>query len=355
MRTVVLKIHLFLGAGAAVFLVILGLTGSVTAFENDIEHWLHPSLYYVRVGAHKLPESELIQDVQQRFAPARVAAVHIFRQPDLAHVMQLNDRSTVLVSQYDGHVLGRTTGPSNTQRIVGYIHQLHTHLAPDPRLTPKAAKIGAVVVQCAGFILCVLVILGIILWWRTKRVSIKWKAPWFRVCFDAHHVIGIYAALFLFIAGLTGVLVEQGDLIFRLTRSPVPAPFPKFQSDAAGGAAPISVDRAEDIALGAIAGTTATDVQLPLNPKGIFLVILRVPEETSEAAHSYIFIDQYSGKVLHVANFLTDSPGYRAIRFNRSVHTGDVLGTPGHMLMSASSLLLVVMVVTGLTIWVKKL
>ena len=62
-RTVVLKIHLWLGAGAAIFLVILGLTGSVTAFENDIEHWLNPGLYYVQVRPQVLPEAELIQTV----------------------------------------------------------------------------------------------------------------------------------------------------------------------------------------------------------------------------------------------------------------------------------------------------
>src|SRR3989442_12048216 len=55
------------------------------------------------------------------------------------------------------------------------------------------------------------------------------------------------------------------------------------------------------------------------------------------------------------SNFLTDSPGYRVIRFNRSIHTGDVWGTPGHILVSLSSLLLVVMVITGLVIWFKKL
>jgi uncharacterized iron-regulated membrane protein len=354
-RSVVLKIHLWLGAGAAIFLVILGLTGSVTAFENDIDHWLHPSLYYVRVSPQMLPEAELIQTVQQRFAPARVVGVHIFRPPDLAHVMQLNDRSTALVSPYDGHILGRIAGPSTTQKIIGYIHQLHTHLVPDPRSAPKAARIGGVIVQIVGFILCLLVILGVILWWHTKRASIAWKAPWFRICFDAHHAIGIYSALFLLIAAVTGVLVERGDLIMRLTHSPEPLRFPQLQSGVAGGAIPISVDRAEGIALTAIPGTTVTDVQIPPNPKGVFMVILRVPEETSEAAHSYIFIDQYSGKVLHAVNFLTESPGYRVIRFNRSIHTGDVWGKPGHILVSVSSLLLVAMVVTGLVIWLRKL
>jgi uncharacterized iron-regulated membrane protein len=354
-HSVVLKLHLWLGAGAAIFLVILGLTGSVTAFENDIEHWLHPGLYYVQVRPQVLPEAELIQTVQQRFAPARVVVAHIFRQPDLAHVMQLNDRSTVLVSQYDGHILGRITGPSTTQKIVGYIHQLHTHLVTDPRSAPKAAKIGAVIVQIVGFMLCLLVLLGLILWWRTKRAAIKWNAPWFRIFFDAHHAIGIYSALFLFTAALTGVLVERGDLIVRLTHSPEPLRFPQLQSSVAAGATPISVDRAEQIALAVIPGTTVTDIQLPLNPKSVFIVVLRVPEETSEAAHSYIFIDQYSGMVLHAINFLTESPGYRVIRFNRSIHTGDVWGTPGHILVSTSSLMLVVMVVTGLVIWLKKL
>ncbi len=36
MRGILLKIHLCLGLAAALFLVILGLTGSVMAFEDDI-------------------------------------------------------------------------------------------------------------------------------------------------------------------------------------------------------------------------------------------------------------------------------------------------------------------------------
>ena len=59
--------------------------------------------------------------------------------------------------------------------------------------------------------------------------------------------------------------------------------------------------------------------------------------------------------MLHALNFLTASPGYRVIRFNRSIHTGDIWGTPGHLIASVSSFLLVVMVVTGLVIWLKKL
>jgi uncharacterized iron-regulated membrane protein len=117
-RTALLKIHLYLGLAAAVFLVVLGLTGSIMAFEGDIDHWLHPSIWYVKAGPRVLPEGELIAGVQRQFAPARVGGVEMSPHPDLAQRMGLTDRSAVMVNPYDGRVLGRVVGASQTQKIL---------------------------------------------------------------------------------------------------------------------------------------------------------------------------------------------------------------------------------------------
>jgi uncharacterized iron-regulated membrane protein len=98
-----------------------------------------------------------------------------------------------------------------------------------------------------------------------------------------------------------------------------------------------------------------TGYSVPRQPTGVFTVLLRVPDETSPAVHSSVAIDQYSGAVLQKRDFRTDSTGYYWIRFNRSLHTGDVAGTPTHVIAAAVSLLLVFMVITGLTIWWRKL
>src|SRR5262249_17199785 len=148
-RRVFLKIHLWLGLAAAIFLVILGLTGSIMAFEGDIDHWLHPSLWYVDVHPQALSQQELIDRVQQQFAPARGAAVQISRQKNIVEVMQMTDRSAVFVNPYDGTVLGRTTGPSSVQKTLGYIHQFHLRLAPDPRNWPTLSKAGKSIVSFA--------------------------------------------------------------------------------------------------------------------------------------------------------------------------------------------------------------
>ena len=357
-RGIVLKVHLWLGLAAAIFLVILGLTGSVMAFENDIDHWLHPELFYVKTGPQSLPEQQLIAAVEIRVAPARVAAVQVFRQPNLARVMQTTDGKSVYVNPYDASILGVTKGPFTADRNIAYIHHIHLRHAPDQRSTPQLAAIGKPVISFAGLILCLMVPTGLILFWRTRRTTIKWKASSLRICFDAHHVIGLYASLFLLIAAFTGILIgfDAGErTIYAVTNSHRPANLPRPQSSPDPGATPITADRAIEIAHGAIAGASLAGLQTPLNPKAVWTILLRVPEETSETVHSSVAIDQYGGQVLQVHNFLTDSQGYRAIRFNRSIHTGDIWGLPSHILVSVSSLLLVAMVVTGLVIWWKKL
>jgi uncharacterized iron-regulated membrane protein len=229
---------------------------------------------------------------------------------------------------------------------------------PDPRRAPQLAAIGKTVISFAGLILCVMVPTGLILFWRARRTTIKWRASWFRICFDTHHVIGLYASMFLLIAAFTGIPIgfDFGEqAIYALTNSHRPANTPRPRSIPTARIAPITADRAIEIAHGSIVNTSLAGVQIPLNPTAVWTVLLRVPEETSEAVHSSVAVDQYSGQVLQVRNFLTESRGYRVIRFNRSIHTGDIGGLPSHMLVSLSSLLLVVMVITGLVIWWKKL
>jgi len=356
MRKALLKIHLCLGLAAALFLAILGLTGSIMAFEGDLDHWLHPSFWYAGKGARALPEGELIARVQQQLAPARVAAVQISQKANLAQLMQLTDRSTVAVNPYSGAVLGRRTGPTRTEQWLGVIHQIHLRLAKDGRAAWAPA--GKVLISCAGLALFLLVPTGTILWWRTRRATIQWKASWFRVFFDTHQVIGIYAGLFLWIAAFTGVLIgfDFGEkAIYWLTHSSRPAFGRPPQSTPTPGAAPIGIDQAIAAAGQAIPNAAVDLLILPLNPKAAYQIVLRVPEETSGSAHSSVVVDQYTGQPLQVHNFLTDSQGYRWIRFNRSIHTGDIWGLPGHIVVSLSSLLLVAMAITGIVIWWKKL
>ena len=357
MRKLLLRIHLWLGAAAGLFLIVLGVTGSIIAFESDIDHWLRPGMWYVS-GDRPLAEGALVASVEQRVGPAHVGSIEIPQQRNLAQRMSLTDGTSVTVNPYTGAILGRVKRPTRTDRILGQIHQIHLRLAPNPQRDAWAPA-GKVIVSYAGLILCMLAPTGLVLWFRSRRATVKWqKASWFRRCFDLHLAIGIWAGFFLFVAGFTGILIgfESGErAIFALTHSERPKFGPRPQSVPQPGAAPIGVDRATEMARGALPPGAIDMIFLPTNPKGAYDVVVRVPEETSGSAHSDAVIDQYTGKVLQLRDFLTDSQGYRWIRFNRSIHTGDFGGLAGHILMSLTSLLLVAMVITGFVIWLKKL
>ena len=44
MRRLIFNLHLYLALVAGVFVVILGLTGSIMAFDTELDHLFHPSL-----------------------------------------------------------------------------------------------------------------------------------------------------------------------------------------------------------------------------------------------------------------------------------------------------------------------
>jgi uncharacterized iron-regulated membrane protein len=358
LRRILLKTHLYLALAAAPVFVVLGLTGSVIAFEADIPHWLHPDLFYVRPGPAARPEQELVRDVEQRFAPLRVQSVQILRGANLARVVQLQGGLSVYVNPYDGTILGTARGGFASDRVVQYIHQTHLRLAPDPRAMPRLAAAGKVVVSYAGLVLCLLVPTGLILFWRTRRATVRWRASWFSACFDLHHVVGVFGSAFLWLAAITGVLIgfPSGEkIIYGVTSSESPRPLPTPRSSPGDGRAPLTIDQALAVARTAFPDGVATGYSLPRQPTAVFTVLVRVPGETSEAVHSSVAVDQYSGAILQTRDFRTESAGYYWIRFNRSLHTGDVWGAPTHVVAAIVSLLLVVMVLTGVVIWWRKL
>ena len=115
MRALVVKVHLYLGLVAALFLLILSATGAVMAFEHDIERWVDPGLWNAPIGQHLIDEDRLVTIAESKFSPARVIAIQIAPRPDVVQVMRMSDRAAVYVNPWDGTITGRTVGTTKTQ------------------------------------------------------------------------------------------------------------------------------------------------------------------------------------------------------------------------------------------------
>jgi uncharacterized iron-regulated membrane protein len=354
LRKWVLRIHLWVGLAAALFLIVMGLSGCIIAFENDYDHWFHPGLWYVTPQPQRVGQQALVGIVQQKFAPAKVTDILMQdSHEDLAQVYFLTNDLQVFVNPYNGAILGTRDHRPRVSVVVGTIHQLHIRLV---HVRVGKTDVGKILVEIAGLEMLIMIPTGFWLWWKKKQLTIGWKSSWKRINWNLHSVIGIYTVLFLTLATVTGFFISFEQPLYWITHSdPLErVPFPRSIPPVG---APQSLDldsvlRASDDAL---PNAVTVAVSLPEGPKGVYFIQKRVPEDKSQSVHSAVYIDQYTGKPIKVEDFNKISAGYRAIRINRSIHTGDYWGLPMQIVLALSSALLSVMAITGIIIWWKKL
>src|SRR5580704_3905669 len=237
-RSLAFKIHLVGGLIAAALLLILGLTGSIMAFESEIDSWLHPSLFHVVPLGQVLPPATLAARVAAVMRPDDGSqAIYVLpTKPDNSCVVSLLAAGRmprqVFVDEYSGRVLG-------TLRVVRFgmvAHGLH--------------QASGAVMGWTAVILRSSVISGLCLWWPLKRIKIGFEGPARRLCFDLHNSAGFFSSHFLLVFGATGAYLAFESVsvpaTYKLTGSKqLPGDPP---STRVPGATPISADSALRIA-----------------------------------------------------------------------------------------------------------
>ena len=346
MRKILFNLHLYVALIAAVFVLILGLTGAIMAFEPELDHVLHPALSYVTPGDRRLTLVELGDAVAKAFPGERAAGFSVSNSPGISAGV-FTRRGQVMVNPYTGAVLGvRPPGPD----FLTNVHQLHLRL-----LIRNKGDTGKEIVSWAGVAMLILLTSGLYLWWPLKRVSVgAWK-PGRRWWFDLHNGSGIFSLVFLLVLSATGVMIgfEESTvpMLYRMTSS-APAKPPNIPPPAPG-AKQISPDQAMEIASRALPGTFPFQINVP-GPKGAYQIRSRFPEDLTPGGRSRVVVDAYTGDVLFAEGSRTAPAGARLVILNRALHTGDVFGIPSKTLMSLACLMAVVQVISGVTMWWKR-
>lgn len=346
MRRIFFTLHLYAGLTAAVFILIFGLTGSIMAFETEIDHLTHWHLSYVTPHGQPRSLAEIGGIIARRFPGERIFGYDVPTSPDLSYAVSL-PRRAVYVNQYTGEVLGTRAGGIDW---LGRIHQLHLRL-----LLLDQPRLGKAIMSWAGVAMLFMLLSGIYLWWPYWRFTIQWRGSARRVWFDLHAVVGIFSFVFLLLLTVTGILIgfeeKSVPLFYKMTGS-TPSRHPRVNVTPPVGAKPIGPDRAMEIARAALPGAAPFEIGIP-GPKGAYQIRARYPEDRTPGGRSFLAVDQYSGAVLFAGGSRTAPAGARIAIANRALHTGDILGIPSKAVMSLACLIAALQVVSGVTMWWK--
>lgn len=342
-------VHLCAGLVAGVFLFILGLTGAMIVYEDEISRLLNHKLSTVEVQGQPLPLNTLMERLQQTYPGARPLAIGLPQQPDQSgFVAILNPAQRRVIglyyNPYSAAVLGSDT---EVIRWTNAVHQFHTHLLLN--------QVGIRIVGVAAIFLVFIALTGLVLWWPRKLFAFSPGASGRRLLFDLHNVTGFYSSLFLLIFALTGAAIGWEDRtsvwVNQITGSEAPPPIPRLIPSLPSSGI-LDPERTLAIATAAAPGAKATSLQFPLTLQNPIRVNMKYPEDHTPAGRTVLYIHPVTGDVVWLQDSRRMPVGSKIMRlWNRQIHTGDLFGWPTRLVAFVFSLALPALAITGPILW----
>jgi uncharacterized iron-regulated membrane protein len=371
-RKLWLKIHLYLGLFAGAVFVLIGLTGSLLAFEDTLDAWLNPGLMTAPVpdgNKNALSLDDIVTaGVKALPADSKPGAIGFPRHPGMAFDLWFEqpspgtDRSEnhqLFINPYTGEVNGQRL-KVDFQRgwrgpVMDVVLRLHYSLA--------LGTSGMTFVGFIGLALLFSVLTGLIVWWPRpgklgQALTIKRNASPERLVFDLHKTFGFYSAilfLFLILSGVYLIFPEYGRGLVGVF-SPVAEPYPVYRSIVPqGDKKPISLAQVTAITDARFPDGEYRFIDFPQDEQGVYLVGKRGSDEINRKSPARrLWIDQYSGKILHARDRGRRTAGDIFVEWLYPLHTGEAFGGAGQTVILIAGLIPLILYVTGIIRWLQK-
>ena len=348
-RRIVVNIHLYIALAAGLFLILIGLTGSMVVFREEIEKLMHPELLETTVRDERVPLQTVLNAIKRVYPEDKIVFIRMPRTPLETYLFKMNSAHDLFVyaDPYSGEVLG---AHRQEDTFIGWVALAHTELLIGER-GKTALGISALLLICMS-------ITGLFLWWPpngkiSRGLKIDWQSSWKKLVFDMHRAFGIYSVLFLLIAAFTGVSLVFNKTVAEITNfltTSAPRPPPPL-SNSPGETGTISaIDDLLHKADRILSGPT-TWITFPQTSEAPLVIRKKMPEEFNPNGKSFIYFDQYSGEVLLVENALSAPASTRIYSTFYPLHIGTLGGLPTRIFQVIVGFLPLLLFVTGYVMW----
>ncbi|HKR02101.1 MAG TPA: PepSY-associated TM helix domain-containing protein, partial [Pyrinomonadaceae bacterium] len=188
MRKILIKLHMYLGLCVGLLLAMIGLTGSIIVFGDEIDRLLNPRLLRVEVNSERATAQGMLDAVRVAYPNEKPARMRLPRDhQDSAEICfgARRDPRCVYVDPYRTAILGeRVPAHSFKNRVVS----LHRRLL--------SGETGETIIGICGLLLLTLSASGLVLWWpgrksASRRLKVKRGGGSYRTNFDLHRIVGI--------------------------------------------------------------------------------------------------------------------------------------------------------------------
>jgi uncharacterized iron-regulated membrane protein len=397
MRPLLLIAHRYLGLTIALFLLVAGATGALLAFYYEIDQALNPRLFKIPPStAPSLQLQEVVSIVTRAYPESRIRVVSLKRDFDQSLRVSLTPRidpatgkpypqkvSDIYLNPHTGEILGernRDAFKFDRLHIMPFIYKLHYSLHLPGRWGEWLFGIAAMLWMTGTLIGFYLTLpagrhgkqSGATSLQKPRRSWLgRWRPAWkiksgasaTRLNFDLHRAGGLWLSGVMLIVAMSGVALTLGNEVFR----PVVGWFGNITQDRLEvrtdpEALPhITYDRAISLAIAVLPaqmrGMRPVSVRhLPAQRTyAVFFAYPGFREEAFNVGLERLYIDSSTGHLISHVSYLNGTAADQFLGMQFSLHTGQMLGLPGRVLIGLSGIVIVALVLTGIAIWLRKM
>jgi uncharacterized iron-regulated membrane protein len=339
------RAHRWIGLILGVWFVLEGLTGTVLAFDYELDLLLNLALRGTCSRDSAMLSLDRVRDAARPVASAELTRISIPHGGGVARVYTAGPgEPEIAVDRCTGQVLlVRDFGAS----LVGVTYRIHANLLLGDR--------GRTIVGLGGILLFGSIVSGFVLWWPrkgglAKGFEIKSTASRFRRTRDVHKAAGAAGGIVLAAVVLTGTgaaFPETLRAALFVAGGALPASPPV---QASPGQTP-GLQAAADAAIGAIPDGTLMGVRIPNAGQDAVAVKLRRPGDPMKYSGQTRVLIGADGTIRAIRDTSRLSTTAAVLDWVFPLHTGEALAIPGRVLVCMSGILPLVLFATGWLVW----
>ena len=350
-RNLAFYLHRYLGLVLGWLLILIGITGSLLIFNQEIENFTIARQFGSVIPQEQTISIDRVTEIARSTYPDwDLEYIKYPKNPQQPLTLRMTEREInsniymdgehqVFINPYRGKVLG-----DRVERYTFYRFLLNLHY----RLFIPGDT-GVYITGVAGLLLLIISATGIYLWSGWRRLisgfKIKLNASVKRANYDLHKVIGIIAAVFLLLIAFTGVCWNFEDITYPVISALT------FSSEAEE----ITIQKPQSRQNIVQPSEILTQAQKAL-PKVDF-EFFSYPYEETDPFYLYgtkeetVAVDPYTAEVLRVELPQQMSLGDRLTNSFFPLHNGAFGGLPTRIFYIFVGLSPIVLFITGLTMY----
>jgi len=359
-RKVLFQLHWIFGITVGIVLAIVGATGALLSFEQQIVASLARDSRQVEAnGRTPLAPAELLTRVAANEPDKRIAGLNIAREPGATVRVTFAPREQRYVDPYTGSLLPAASGGAET--FFRNVRQLHRWLMLG-ELGDR--DIGRQIVGASTLLLIFMALTGLYLRWPRGRAARRlrtWFVPDFRLkgrafLWNLHSVIGTWVLPVYLVIALTGLQWSYEwyrDGLYSIAGVERPAGGEGGPREARGKADIPSFTRAWETFSREVPGFTAVNVNLAAAPDRPLEFRYLDAQPSHERAFNTLAIDK-EGQVSKSERYQDKKLAARLVSSIFPLHSGSYFGLVGVIIFLIASLMMPLFTVTGWLMYLRR-